>query len=215
MTKRLLAALFAMSLVFAACGSDDDDEADTTTTAGEGASDTTMADSTTMADDMGASSTSHDMGSMDPGDSMGSSTTMMGSETTMAGEEVGEGGGNTFEMPDGLDADQQAAADVWKEFLTSGATSGAEVKDMVQDGDELEGVLDAFVSNPLATEVSVEVKDVTVEGDTATLDMVFTVPGGLDPLPIPGESVKVDGKWLVGRSTICALGGAIQVPCPA
>ncbi|MCB0975288.1 MAG: hypothetical protein KDB86_12125 [Actinobacteria bacterium] len=208
MTKRLLTALFAMSLVFAACSSDDDDDsADSTTTEAAAASDTTTAN------DMDSATTTHDMmdaTSTSAGDDMGSETTMAGSETTMAAE----GEGITFVSPDGLDDEQQGAVDVWDEFLTSGATSGAQVKDLVQDGDEIEGVLDAFINNDLSKNVAVTVKGVVVDGDSAALDMIFAVPG-LPEAPTSGESVKVDGEWKVGKSTICALGSMIQTPCPS
>lgn len=108
-------------------------------------------------------------------------------------------------------ADQKAAAEAYTKVFDA-KSPAADRKAYIQDADKLSTMLDAMLSSPLVSQVSVQTNDVKVSGDNGTVNFQVLISGA--PAPIPpydGNVVKQGGKWKVGAKTICGLAGIAQV----
>jgi hypothetical protein len=109
-------------------------------------------------------------------------------------------------------ADQKAAAEAYMKVFDA-KNPVDERKAYIQDASKINAMLDAMLSNPLVSQVSVKTNDVKINGDSGTVNFEVIVAGGASPLAAyDGAAVKQDGKWKVGAKTICTLAGIAQVP---
>lgn len=113
-------------------------------------------------------------------------------------------------------ASAQAKA-AFEQFFAHGTSLDQRVK-LLQNGEQFRSTLKAQQTNALAQSASVKVKDVTVQGDTATVTYDILLNGQPALSGQKGTLVQKDGQWQVSVQTFCNLlqqeGGA-PASCPA
>ncbi|MFC8917183.1 hypothetical protein ACFT5C_15570 [Streptomyces sp. NPDC057116] len=77
---------------------------------------------------------------------------------------------------------------------------------LLENGDRMRPVLEAFAANPQAAQTSVQVKNVTFTSATQADVTYDLLVGGTPALPgSKGSSVHQDDTWKVSVKTLCAL----------
>jgi hypothetical protein len=114
----------------------------------------------------------------------------------------------------GPDAQAQIKS-AYQKFFSS-KTSLSERVSLLQDGPKFKPVIQAFASNPLAKNVSVDVSSVTLQGPDKA-KVVYLVKFSGTSLPKQnGTAVRESGTWKVGYASLCklvALGGSPPAAC--
>lgn len=107
---------------------------------------------------------------------------------------------------------------VWTEFF-SGSTPAAQKVQLLQNGDRFAQLISAQSSSGLASQTSVTVDSVKVDGPVALVNYTLLV-GGKPVLPnLTGTAVQVNGQWKVSETALCSLlalqsNGRAPSPCP-
>lgn len=115
--------------------------------------------------------------------------------------------------PATFSADQKGASDAYTKLFDA-STPVDQRKALIQDADQIAPLLDALLANPAIGSASVKVNDVTVTGDKAQVKFDVLLGGVPAYGGQTGDAVKQNGKWLVGKGTLCQFGGALQVTLP-
>ncbi|MDN3293470.1 hypothetical protein QWM81_05335 [Streptomyces ficellus] len=93
----------------------------------------------------------------------------------------------------------------WTAFF-SPRTPAAEKVKLLENGQRMQPVLQAFARDPNAAQTSVNVKDVAFTSATQANVTYDLLVGGRPALPnSKGTAVEQDGTWKVSTKTLCAL----------
>ena len=114
----------------------------------------------------------------------------------------------------GPDAQAQIKS-AYQKFFSS-KTSLPDRVALLQNGPKFKTVIQAFASNPLAKNVTVDVSSVTLQGaNNAKVAYVVKFSGSSLPKQ-NGTAVRENGTWKVGFASLCklvALGGSPPAAC--
>ncbi|MEU8132568.1 hypothetical protein [Streptodolium elevatio] len=110
-------------------------------------------------------------------------------------------------------ADQKAAAASFTQMLDAKVPVDQR-KAGIQDAAGIAPLLDQLLANPALGTASIKVNDVAVSGDKAVVSFDVIVGGAPFYPNQKGEAVKQDGKWLVGKKTVCGFGTGLGIPAP-
>jgi hypothetical protein len=93
----------------------------------------------------------------------------------------------------------------WASFF-SPSTSASEKEALLQNGAQFSAVIKTATSNPLASQVSAKVNEVTITGPTtATVKYTVSLAGKPVLSNATGSAVKSGDTWLVGDVSFCQL----------
>ena len=103
----------------------------------------------------------------------------------------------------------------YEKFFSS-KTSLSDRVALLQNGQQFKSLIQAFASNPLASNTSATVSSVTLQGANKA-NVVYVVKFGGSGLPKQtGTAVRENGTWKVGDASLCkliALGGTTPSAC--
>jgi hypothetical protein len=112
-------------------------------------------------------------------------------------------------------SDQAQIKSAYEKFFSS-KTSLSDRVAVLQKGSQFKPVIQAFASNPLASNTSATVSSVTLQGANKA-KVVYSVKVGGTALPTQtGSAVKENGTWKVADASLCklvALGGTTPAIC--
>ncbi len=118
------------------------------------------------------------------------------------------GGGNKS-------SDTAQIKNAYEKFFSS-KTSLSDRVALLENGSQFKAVIQAFASNPLASNTSATVSSVTLQGANKA-NVVYVVKFGGSALPKQtGTAVRENGTWKVGDASLCkliALGGTTPSAC--
>jgi hypothetical protein len=124
------------------------------------------------------------------------------------------GGSGHPKTSSGPDAQAQIR-NAYVKFFSS-KTDVSEKAKLLENGEQFKPVIQAFASNPLASNVSATVSSVTLEGKNKA-KVVYVVKFAGASLPKQtGTAVRENGTWKVGNASLCkliALGGTTPSAC--
>ncbi|WP_436773692.1 hypothetical protein [Yinghuangia sp. YIM S09857] len=110
-------------------------------------------------------------------------------------------------------ADQKAAATAYTQMLDTKVPVDQR-KAGIQDAEGIAPLLNELLANPALGTASIKVNNVAVNGDKAQVTFDVIVGGAPFYPNQTGDAVKVDGKWLVGKKTVCGFGGGLGITQP-
>lgn len=110
-------------------------------------------------------------------------------------------------------ADQKAAAAAFTQMLDAKVPVDQR-KAGIQDATAIAPLLDTLLANPSLGTASIKVNDVAVSGDNAVVSFDVLVSGAPFYPNQKGDAVKQNGKWLVGKKTVCGFGTGLGIPAP-
>jgi hypothetical protein len=102
-------------------------------------------------------------------------------------------------------ADATQVKQVWTSFF-SAKTPAAQKAALLQDGARFKSAITTLMNNPLASQLSAKVSEVTLDGSDKA-KVVYTIY--LGHAAVLGKQIgyayKQNGKWLVGYAGLCKL----------
>jgi hypothetical protein len=189
---RSIAALALAGALLVGCGDDDDDTAaDDTTTSTTTAEETT----TTVADDTTTTAAE------------ASTTTAVPAATTTAAA----AGAELVTS----DPDVAAVAEAFTTVFDS-SVPVADKEPYLPEFATLEPVLEQFGTAADALGgVTVDISDVTVDGDTATAAFDVLAGGAVYAPDFTGDAIRTESGWGLSLEYVCTFLGYAQISCPA
>jgi hypothetical protein len=128
----------------------------------------------------------------------------------------GGGGGSGSQSP------AQAKAEIktnWERYFDPSQPVSAKPV-LIENGDQMQQILQTQSTNPLAKNIKTVVTDVTLQGDNAAVVtyniLSIQTNDTLLPPGSKGQAVKQGGKWKVSQGTFCGLihAGDTNAKCP-
>lgn len=101
-------------------------------------------------------------------------------------------------------SDVAAIKNAWTSFF-SGSTSAAQKVKLLQNGNEFAQIINEAAGLSISKTSAATVSKVVVNNSTATVTYSIDLGGKPALQNQTGTAVKVNGKWLVGTSSFCAL----------
>ena len=106
----------------------------------------------------------------------------------------------------------------WTRFFNGQTPPGQKI-DLLVDGQQFAGVIEASSQSQLARSTRAKVTNVSLTGpDTATVTYDVLVGGQPALTDRQGTAVRTDGTWRVSDASFCsllALGGQVPAACPS